>query len=108
MIESLRGHTTGLAIPTFVVDAPGGAGKIPLMPNYLISGAPGRVVLRNFEGVILGYSDQDATNASDVAHDSHSVADLNLHGGQPLVPNGQPHRRRNGFVQIESKSGTVA
>lgn len=55
IIEALRGHTSGYAVPTFVVDAPGGGGKIPVMPNYLISQADGRVVLRNFEGKIAIY-----------------------------------------------------
>ena len=57
IIESLRGHTSGYAVPTFVVDAPGGGGKTPVMPNYVISQAPGRVVLRNFEGVITTYTE---------------------------------------------------
>ena len=56
IIENLRGHTSGYAVPTFVVDAPGGGGKIPVMPTYLISQSPGKVVLRNFEGVITTYS----------------------------------------------------
>lgn len=56
IIESLRGHTTGLAVPTFVVDAPGGGGKIPLMPSYLLSQSDRRFVLRNYEGVITTYS----------------------------------------------------
>lgn len=57
IIENLRGHTSGYAVPTFVVDAPGGGGKIPVMPNYVISQAPGKVVLRNFEGVITTYTE---------------------------------------------------
>ncbi|TVP85563.1 MAG: lysine 2,3-aminomutase [Acholeplasmataceae bacterium] len=57
IIEGLRGHISGLAVPTFVVDAPGGGGKIPIMPNYVISSAPGKIVLRNFEGVISTYSE---------------------------------------------------
>ncbi|WP_350343576.1 lysine 2,3-aminomutase [Proteinivorax tanatarense] len=56
IIEGLRGHTSGYAVPTFVVDAPGGGGKIPVMPQYLISQSPEKVVLRNFEGVISSYS----------------------------------------------------
>ncbi len=56
IIESLRGHTTGFAVPTFVVDAPGGGGKIPVMPNYLISMGDGRAILRNYEGVITTYT----------------------------------------------------
>ena len=57
IIEGLRGHTSGFCIPTFVVDAPGGGGKTPVMPQYVISQAPGRVVLRNFEGVITTYTE---------------------------------------------------
>lgn len=57
IIESLRGHTSGLAVPTFVVDAPGGGGKIPVMPQYLISMSDRRVVLRNYEGVLATYTE---------------------------------------------------
>jgi lysine 2,3-aminomutase len=57
IIEGLRGHISGFAVPTFVVDAPGGGGKIPVMPNYVISHAPGKIVLRNFEGVITTYTE---------------------------------------------------
>lgn len=57
IIEGLRGHTSGYAVPTYVVDAPGGGGKIPVMPQYLISQAPGRVVLRNYEGYITAYDE---------------------------------------------------
>lgn len=57
IIEFLRGHTSGFAVPTYVVDAPGGGGKIPVMPQYLISQSPESVVLRNYEGVIARYSE---------------------------------------------------
>ena len=57
IIESLRGHVSGFAVPTFVVDAPGGGGKIPVMPTYLISQSPNRVVLRNYEGVTSTYTE---------------------------------------------------
>ena len=57
IIEGLRGHTSGLCVPTFVVDAPGGGGKIPVMPDYTISQGNTRVVLRNFEGVITTYEE---------------------------------------------------
>ncbi|MCH1626347.1 lysine 2,3-aminomutase [Fredinandcohnia quinoae] len=59
IIEGLRGHTSGYAVPTFVVDAPGGGGKISLQPNYLISQSPEKVVLRNFEGVITTYPEPE-------------------------------------------------
>ena len=60
IIENLVGHTSGLAVPTYVIDAPGGGGKIPVMPNYLISWSTNKVVLRNYEGVITTYKEPDA------------------------------------------------
>lgn len=57
IMELLRGHTSGLAVPTYVVDMPGGGGKIPVAPQYLISSSDSRVILRNFEGVISAYSE---------------------------------------------------
>lgn len=67
IMEGLRGHTTGLAVPTFVVDAPGGGGKIPVMPNYLITRGENRVVLRNYEGVITTYTEPIHTTPAPVA-----------------------------------------
>ncbi len=60
IIESLIGHTSGFAVPTYVIDAPGGGGKIPVMPNYLISWTTNKVVLRNYEGVITTYKEPDS------------------------------------------------
>ncbi len=60
IVESLIGHTSGLAVPTYVIDAPGGGGKIPVMPQYLISWNTNKVVLRNFEGVITTYKEPDS------------------------------------------------
>jgi len=57
IMESLRGHTSGLCQPFYVVDAPGGGGKIPVMPQYLISASPTRVILRNYEGFITTYTE---------------------------------------------------
>lgn len=57
IIEMLRGHTSGFAVPTFVIDAPGGGGKIPVNPQYLISQSPEKVILRNYEGVICTYNE---------------------------------------------------
>ena len=59
IMEALRGHTSGFCIPTFVIDAPGGGGKTPVMPNYLISQTPRKVVLRNFEGVLTTYTEPE-------------------------------------------------
>lgn len=57
IIEALRGHTSGYSVPTYVVDAPGGGGKIPVMPNYLISQSDHKVVLRNYEGYVTAYEE---------------------------------------------------
>lgn len=60
IMESLVGHTSGFARPTYVIDAPGGGGKIPVMPNYIISWSTNKVVLRNYEGVITTYKEPDS------------------------------------------------
>ncbi len=62
IIEGLRGHTSGYAVPTFVVDAPGGGGKTPVMPTYVISRTTHRLVLRNYEGVITTYTEPNNTD----------------------------------------------
>ncbi len=61
IMEKLRGHTSGYAVPTYVVDAPGGGGKIPVSPNYIISQAKGQFILRNYEGKIYTYF-EDSTS----------------------------------------------
>jgi lysine 2,3-aminomutase len=70
IIEGLRGHTSGYAVPTYVVDAPGGGGKIPVMPNYLISYSDHKVVLRNYEGYITAYEEP----TSYTPHDQRSCS----------------------------------
>ena len=64
IIELLRGHTSGFAVPTFVVDAPGGGGKIPVNPQYLVSQSSEKLILRNYEGVLCTY-----TEPSDKSHE---------------------------------------
>ena len=55
IMEYLRGRLSGLAIPTFVVDAPHGGGKIPVLPSYVVSQSPTHTVLRNYEGMLIAY-----------------------------------------------------
>ncbi len=100
ILEGLRGHTTGLAVPTYVVDAPGGGGKIPLMPNYLVSAAPGRVVLRNFEGAMFGYPD-GGTPAASLDLPARSVADLGTGRSRRIVPRDNPHYVRREAIAEE-------
>lgn len=59
IMERLIGHTSGFAVPSYVIDAPGGGGKIRVMPNYLISWSADKVVLRNYEGVITSYQEPE-------------------------------------------------
>ena len=59
IMEKLRGHTTGYAVPQYVIDAPGGGGKVPVNPEYVLSHNADRVVLRNYEGKIFEYPEAD-------------------------------------------------
>jgi lysine 2,3-aminomutase len=89
IIEGLRGHTSGYAVPTFVVDAPGGGGKTPVMPTYIISQSPGRVVLRNFEGVITTYTEpsvyENSCNCDDCKENIKVEGVASLLQGQRLA-----------------------
>lgn len=84
IMESLRGHTSGFCVPTYVIDAPGGGGKTPVMPQYLISMSPTKVVLRNYEGVITTYTEPQYIETeedgpkykSEKAREHGGVADL--------------------------------
>jgi lysine 2,3-aminomutase len=58
MIEGLRGHTSGYAVPHYVIDAPGGGGKIPLLPDYYQGHQADEVILRNYEGRMFRYPDK--------------------------------------------------
>jgi lysine 2,3-aminomutase len=59
IMEGLRGHTTGYGVPTYVIDAPGGGGKVPVSPEYVLSRNAGRVVIRNYEGRVFEYPEAD-------------------------------------------------
>lgn len=79
IMESLIGHTSGYAVPTYVIDAPHGGGKIRVMPNYLISWSTNKVVLRNYEGVITTYKEPENYNqviCDDNCDDCHLQHDL--------------------------------
>jgi lysine 2,3-aminomutase len=65
IIEGLRGHTSGYAVPQFIVDAPGGGGKVPVMPNYLLSMSDHKVIVRNFEGYVSSYEEPTHYKAHD-------------------------------------------
>lgn len=74
IIEGLRGHTTGYAVPQFVIDGPGGGGKIPVNPNYIVETSPGRVTLRNFEGRLFEYPNPTPIPAAELRHLENQVS----------------------------------
>jgi len=100
IIESLRGHTSGLAIPEFVVDAPGGGGKVPLGPQYLISRSDKRVVVRNYEGFMSAieepsdYADPCASGCPRCRDDVALGITKLLRGEQVSIRSEESARRR--------------
>jgi lysine 2,3-aminomutase len=121
ILEGLRGHTTGFGVPTYVVDAPDGGGKIPLMPNYLVSQGETTLVLRNFEGVLVSVADQPPPAAPGKKNGdgeirrrrrrtraAQSVSDLLAEDSQRLVPAGLPHYERREALQSEEEAAQAA
>ena len=66
IMEQLRGHTTGYAVPTYVVDGPGGGGKIPIGPSYIVGMADDRVILKNYKGDVYEYPEVSQTSLADL------------------------------------------
>jgi lysine 2,3-aminomutase len=87
IMEGLRGHMSGIGIPTYVVDSPHGGGKIPLMPNYLVSMSDDAVVLRNYEGMLVRYQSEDASAAA-ATTDTRGVSGLLQGDRTHLLPDG--------------------
>lgn len=94
IIEGLRGHTGGLCIPSFVVDAPGGGGKIPLQPNYLLSASDREVLLRNYEGMIIRYFNPQEADAGRPSNGNGKGKRPDRGGGKVLAPDAAPRYRR--------------
>jgi len=69
LMEKLRGHTTGYAVPTYVIDAPGGGGKVPVNPEYVLCRNAGRVLIRNYEGKVFEYP--EAADGTPLARPRH-------------------------------------
>jgi len=81
IMEALRGHTSGFAVPTYTLDAPQGGGKVPLLPNYLMSMSDGRVVVRNYEGFVSTYTQPTDYRPHDAATCPYCLA-RHSEGGQ--------------------------
>jgi len=110
IMEGLRGHTSGFAVPTYVVDAPGGGGKIPVMPSYLISMSDHRVVLRNFEGFVTTYEEP----VQYVPHDPATCPACQAKRPEPgqtgvtgLLDGERLALKPEGFDEIHARGGAV-
>jgi lysine 2,3-aminomutase len=86
IMENLRGHTTGFSIPTFIVDGPDGTGKIPIMPTYLISQSENQSILRNYEGLIVGYREAGEQVLPCIHRTSTGVAGILSGRRKAIVP----------------------
>lgn len=75
IIEGLRGHTTGYAIPQYVIDAPGGGGKVPINPNYVLYHDQEKVVIRNYEGQVFEYPEPGMPKTDAALRDMRECAD---------------------------------
>ena len=105
IIEFLRGHLSGFAIPTYAVDAPGGGGKIPVHPNTVISWGEGHVVLRNFEGMLVSVPDGDPPAGASESKPStpyDSVANL-TQSPAILIPQGNKRLARRVTTSEDGK-----
>jgi lysine 2,3-aminomutase len=107
LMEGLRGHLSGLAIPTYVVDSPHGGGKIPLMPNYLVSASDDAVVLRNYEGMLVRYQAEDKPNSVQPTR-TRGVSALLQGSKSAIIPehNERMARRKLKVVSLQDRDET--
>ncbi len=104
IVVSLRGHTSGYAVPLFIVDAPGGGGKVPLQPNYVVSTSDKKIVIRNYEGGIFSYPEPDIPAGPCPDHcercqsaaraSQEGVAGILLGRRESIVPSGTLREKR--------------
>ena len=108
IIEALRGHTSGYAVPQFIVDAPGGGGKIPLQPNYMISYSDHKIVLRNYEGYMTTYEEPTEYKVHDpktCAYCQNKRPEPGQSGVMGLLDGEEMFIKPEGFDQIHERGG---
>jgi len=105
IIETLRGHTSGFAVPTYVVDAPGGGGKIPVAPAYIISHGVNKVILRNYEGVITTYTEPASYQKTCKCPACANENETELEGVAALLNNQKTSLTPKGLKRNERKGG---
>lgn len=105
IMEGLRGHTSGYAVPNYVIDAPGGGGKIPVMPNYLISMSDHKIVLRNFEGFITTYEEPTDYDPKQAAKPRFKRPEPGQEGITGLLDGEKMLIKPEGFDQLHERGG---
>jgi lysine 2,3-aminomutase len=106
IMEGLRGHTSGYAVHQYIIDAPGGGGKIPVMPNYLISMSDHKVVLRNYEGYITTYEEPiDYLPSHAAKFKGQKRPEPGQSGVLGLLEGEQMFIKPEGFDQVHDRSG---
>jgi lysine 2,3-aminomutase len=104
IMEGLRGHMSGLGVPTYVVDSPHGGGKIPLMPNYLVSASDDAVVLRNYEGMLVRYQAEDKSPTVQADH-TQGVSALMNGAKTVLMPENNERMNRRSLHVLRELPG---
>jgi lysine 2,3-aminomutase len=105
IIEGLRGHTSGYAVPVFIVDAPGGGGKIPVQPNYLLSMSDHKIVLRNYEGLITTYEEPTDYHPEQAARPQFKRPEPGQTGLTGLLDGEQMLIKPEGFDELHDRHG---
>src|SRR5512137_1615160 len=106
IMEGLRGHTSGYAVPQYIVDAPGGGGKIPVMPNYLLSMSDHKIILRNFEGYITTYEEPtDYTPAMAAKYKGLKRPEPGQEGLTALLDGDRMFIKSEGFDEVHNRHG---
>lgn len=108
IVEGLRGHVSGLAVPTYVVDGMHGAGKIPISPNYVVSAADNAVVLRNYEGLLFRYTPEDRADQATAGYPTLGVSALLSGTRDALTPEGTPRMARRQENAAEAASAPTS
>jgi lysine 2,3-aminomutase len=105
IIEGLRGHTSGYAVPHYIIDAPGGGGKIPVQPNYVISQSDHKVILRNYEGYISTYEEPLDYNPSQAAKARYLRPEPGQSGVHGLLEGQEMFIKPQGFDDLHERGG---
>lgn len=105
IIEGLRGHTSGYAVPVFIIDAPGGGGKIPVGPNYQLSMSDHKIILRNFEGFITTYEEPLDYKPEDAARPALKRPEPGQSGVSGLLDGEHLFIKPEGFDEVHDRGG---